>query len=480
MVVVLLAVAWAVVPMLNADALWFDEWWSLFNAGGVSYEGVPLAQPLSLLAIWRQIKAVDPIHPPGYSFALSIWNALVGWSPFSGRALSYLLGALSVAGVYRAGRTIFGHPVGLWAAVILATSAFYRHYWHEMRMYTLLVGLHALVMWAYWQLTHRRPHVWAMLCLVVGMAGLVYTQYLSVLALIPLGLFHLVWVKKDRIWWIINALGLVAVALYLPWLEVALGMFNAVSGGSTRDGVYSTAQILQQAVAIASQGKGWLILAPLLFASLWSRGRAVIWIMGSWLLTLLLLLLINARTGMFIHIRYLLVDWIPLCLVLGLGIDQFKRWKIPSWVVMLVWIGAGLWGYPQFEATYNRDARWTLPWSSIVATLDSRVRAADVALVHVPTPLLHWTQERIAPYYTHALGMSVLPTPLRLTLSRTDWLDQIGGAHRVWQIQATDTQAHGYDELRALLGELYEFCGEVVGREGIQVDLYAKTMGQCE
>ncbi|MGV2438184.1 MAG UNVERIFIED_CONTAM: glycosyltransferase family 39 protein [Anaerolineae bacterium] len=162
----------------------------------MSYEGVPLAQPLSLLEIWRQIKAVDPIHPPGYSFLLASWNALTGWSPFSGRTLSFLLGVLSVAMIYRAGRTLFGHSVGLWAAVILATSAFYRHYWHEMRMYTLLVGLHAVVLWAYWQVMVRRPHIWALLALVVGMAGLVYTQYLTVLALVPLGLFHLVWGKK--------------------------------------------------------------------------------------------------------------------------------------------------------------------------------------------------------------------------------------------------------------------------------------------
>lgn len=477
---VLLVVAWGSIPMLNADALWFDEWWSLFNAGGVSYEGVPLAQPLSLLEIWRQIKAVDPIHPPGYSFLLATWNALTGWSPFSGRTLSFLLGVLSVAMIYRAGRTLFGHSVGLWAAVILATSAFYRHYWHEMRMYTLLVGLHAVVLWAYWQVMVRRPHIWALLALVVGMAGLVYTQYLTVLALVPLGLFHLVWGKKGRAWWVVNGIGLVAVALYLPWVEVALGMFTAVNGGSTRDGVFTTAHILEQALAIASQGKGWAILAPLVLASLWSRGRAAAWIIGSWLVTLLLLLLINARTGMFIHIRYVLVDWVPLCLVLGLGAEQLKRWGIPAWLVVLVWAGAGLWGYSQFEASYNRDARWTLPWSGIVATLAPRVVADDVALVHVPAPLLHWTQERIAPYYTHSLGIPVLPTPLRLPLARTDWIGQIGPAERVWQLYATDTTPHGYSELQAVLGERYEYCGEVQGVAGIHIDLYAKTMGQCE
>ncbi|MGV2438185.1 MAG UNVERIFIED_CONTAM: hypothetical protein LVT10_27615 [Anaerolineae bacterium] len=231
--------------------------------------------------------------------------------------------------------------------------------------------------------------------------------------------------EKGRAWWVVNGLGLVAVALYLPWVEVALGMFTAVNGGSTRDGVYTTAHILEQALAIASQGKGWAILAPLVLASLWSRGRAAAWIIGSWLVTLLLLLLINARTGMFIHIRYVLVDWVPLCLVLGLGAEQLKRWRIPAWLVVLVWAGAGLWGYPQFEASYNRDARWTLPWSGIVATLAPRVVADDVALVHVPAPLLHWTQERIAllyPFIGHSrFAHSATPAPRSHGLDWANW-----------------------------------------------------------
>ena len=60
---VLLVVAWGSIPMLNADALWFDEWWSLFNAGGVSYEGVPLAQPLSLLKSGDRSKRWIPSTP---------------------------------------------------------------------------------------------------------------------------------------------------------------------------------------------------------------------------------------------------------------------------------------------------------------------------------------------------------------------------------------------------------------------------------
>jgi len=119
LVPLLLLTTWLGARWLNADAIWHDEYWSLFNAGGAQYG------PLTPAQIWERISLYDAPQAPGYYLLLGGWGSLVGWSAFADRALSLLFGVLAVAWAYRLGRDLVSARVGLYAGAVLGTSAFF-------------------------------------------------------------------------------------------------------------------------------------------------------------------------------------------------------------------------------------------------------------------------------------------------------------------------------------------------------------------
>jgi uncharacterized membrane protein len=99
---VLLFAAWLGARGLNADAIWFDEYYSIFESGGAHYG------PLSPLELTFRVASYS-VWPPAYNFVLAGWSAVVGWSPVVGRALSWLLGLLSITVVSRLARQMMPH-----------------------------------------------------------------------------------------------------------------------------------------------------------------------------------------------------------------------------------------------------------------------------------------------------------------------------------------------------------------------------------
>src|SRR5260221_879489 len=99
---VLLLVTWLAASSLKEQSFWYDEWWSLYDAGAVDHG------PLSPIEIVQRVATKDPYQSPGYYLILAGWGSLTGWSEYSGRALSLLTGLLAVAVTYQLGQTLTG------------------------------------------------------------------------------------------------------------------------------------------------------------------------------------------------------------------------------------------------------------------------------------------------------------------------------------------------------------------------------------
>ena len=114
---------------LDGQSLWGDE-------------GTSVALALRDLAAITQGAALD-IHPPLYYYLLHFWMMALGSGEIAVRGLSALLGAATVGLTYLLGRRLFGCPVGLAAALLLAVSPLQVQYSQEARMYMLatLLGL---------------------------------------------------------------------------------------------------------------------------------------------------------------------------------------------------------------------------------------------------------------------------------------------------------------------------------------------------
>ena len=152
----------------------------------------------------------------------SVWGRVFGWSEFAIRALPLFAGLLALAWTYRIGRDLFAPLAGLVAVMLLATSAFFITYMHVARAFSMVALFALMTIWSYWRLALRPPANGpgraAQLGLLVGSIGIFYTHYYSVLLLVGLGLWHLLFMPKDRRWWRPALLFVAAGVAFLPEL----------------------------------------------------------------------------------------------------------------------------------------------------------------------------------------------------------------------------------------------------------------------
>ena len=134
---------------LGWQPLWWDEGYSVFFA----------TEALSHMA---ELTARD-IHPPLYYALLHLWTGLWGSAdPTVLRALSVLIGGVSVPVIWWVGRVLFpARPrIALIAALLLAVNPMHLFYSQEVRMYVLELLLGLLSTGWFWRLwtAQTLPH----------------------------------------------------------------------------------------------------------------------------------------------------------------------------------------------------------------------------------------------------------------------------------------------------------------------------------
>ena len=192
----LLAAALAI-PQLDRDAFHADESSSLIVAGALR------PGPWSLAEVWSAVARRSPEQALGWPMLLSIWGRVAGWSEVAVRALPFFCGMLALAWVGRTGRDLFAPRAGLFATLLLAASAFFLLYLSYARAFSLVACLGTMCLWHYWRvaLQPRPPGRVARAGLLLAATGLLYMHYFGALLLPVLGLFHLLFVPKNRRWW---------------------------------------------------------------------------------------------------------------------------------------------------------------------------------------------------------------------------------------------------------------------------------------
>ncbi|MBC7809921.1 MAG: glycosyltransferase family 39 protein, partial [Burkholderiales bacterium] len=415
---------WWLVPLLlliaalgarsiNADAIWFDEYWSLYQSGAAHYG------PLSPLDIWQRV-ADTSVWPPAYHLTLAAWEAVAGSMPFAGRWLALLFGLLTVAVTYRLGRDLFrstwvgGDVAALGAAVAMGGSAYFVNYLHELRGYTLYTLVVAFGVWAYWRaVTIERPTWRTYAALLIGLTGLLYIHFFAALVFIALGLYHLLFVAKTRRWWLITFMAVMAGVLFLPWVRQALRDLDyAQTGDAFRLRALSAGEVLTGLVAAFGNGSVALLAFVMAFA-LGAKGRSVrlLWL---WLIVVLVGgLLVNEALRILTEVRYLLALWPALALLFGVGIQQLavvgalreaplRRINIAA-LILVLWLAAGVWNSldPAFGDNTRKGAFTDLPLRELRATLAERAQADDAIVLERPDHV--WALQPVFDYYTHGL-----------------------------------------------------------------------------
>jgi hypothetical protein len=357
---------------IDADPIWYDEYFSILDAGGGIFDR---RTPLD---IWDGVAARNPWHTPGFFIVLSGWGALVGWEPPALRVLSLLVGALAIAWTYRLGRDLISPRAGVIAAALLGLTAFFIYYAHEIRMYTLIAALTAFTVWAYFRLVDLpAPRWWHWLSLFAGAVSLLYMHYFAALPLMAVGLYHLLFVAKNRRWWLISGVLAAAGVLFLPWVNALIaGIGLAVDSERTQERALDNGEILYRVADLYSNG-GLPLLVLVGLSSLWQPTRATrrLW----FLLVAILggLLLVNAvlRVIPETRIRYFIALLPVLALTIALGIIQLGRLRLigryAAGLTLAAWLLLGV--VHSFDPVFLRalgGAQEGLPLQQVARTLD--------------------------------------------------------------------------------------------------------------
>ena len=354
----LLLAAGLVIPALGDIALNGDEPTSMIAAGALR------TGPWSPEEVLNAVALKSPEQALGWPLLLSVWGRLAGWSEVAARALPCFGGLLTLAWVYRAGHDLFTAQTGFFAALLLGASIFPQTNMLHARAFPMVMLFTAWSLWAYWRnaLCPRPPGLRAQASLLTGMTGLLYSQYFGALLLPVLGLFHLLFVPKNRRWWrtvLLSGLAALIAALQLP--AFIYGLELTESSEKLHSNALTPLQLLAQFLRYLVNGTlsptplvatllAILLPLALVIATLLhlrtKRKADAFWLLVFVSATLLLLFTaINEALRVVTErrMRYLIALWPPIALLTGYGLRQMAgAHRRLAAVLLALWLILGV------------------------------------------------------------------------------------------------------------------------------------------
>ena len=494
-VIILFTVCFITIPRLDWDGLWYDEVYSVMNAGGVHYG------PLSPVGIWHQVIAEDPYQAVGYPNVLAVWGILVGWTELATRYSSLLFALLAIAVTYRLGKTVASPSVGIVAALILGISTFFIHYAHELRAFTLVAFFSALLLLCYIRLLQSTKFElrWARIGYVVAGVGILYTHYFGAMLLIGLGIYHLLFVRKSRVWWRIVGLNIIVTVLFVPQLVAFLQGLQSYDP----ENVAGTALNYRGVIAhfIYYIGNNAPVLVALgLIGGVWAakENKNARMIVGVTLFSLIALLVANEVLQIIepSRLRYVVFLFPVFAVWIATGLVYCGNWlakrlqpQYPSLaaivviVLPIIWFANGLYANYLPEFTDSIEGTYSPRLRTINNVLQQEGTAEDLLAFYNGTSQQAWYMRIPLDY-----GMSGVPMPTMMTSALFDtdadnreWArEQIAQAERIWYaVNRTIPINDIYETFLLYLEGDYSLCRTYLYTTELSLQLYTREPAHC-
>jgi 4-amino-4-deoxy-L-arabinose transferase-like glycosyltransferase len=399
-------------------AFWFDEVLTLQMIGGGYYDRI------SLFTVPSYVLNFHDWPPLGYML-LWVWGNIAGWTEFVGRYVAVLMGMLTVAMLYRLAvdfvrldrilhTRINPQLFGLFSAFMFGTTAFMFYYWHEMRPHIFYIFFSMVGVWAYWRCLYSyKAKRFNYALLFFSLTALIYTHYIGSLVCGAIGLYHLWQARKSphrRKNFEIFMVLIAVVLAFLPWaifLVRGIGSEAGLQRGLPLDIVLSNFAIQY------TNGLPLLMLGLIILAFRIPKTKSVrfIWL---WLIVFGVgIFVLNTRLNFLFHLRHLLGWFIPLVLVMGLGLSVL--WNTQRTRVLAI-IGLALWGGFGLFYSLNQNFMSAFPLHTPYLTIDfvqtldkvanECANSNDSLVLYTQREELRFTDELVYYYYTQN-------TPLR-------------------------------------------------------------------
>ena len=375
-------------------------------------EPVWLEQARSLPDSIRSVASLSPQHGPVYFLFLNVWHKLVGADLFSLRLLSVYFGVLSIAALYQVALISKSHEIACAAVMAMSFLAFYIHFSHNMRMYTLVAAVSGWVIWSYWKaLRSQAPgsRIWTSLFAAVALMP--YIHYLGTLIVVGVGIYHVIMFRRDRRWWLILTVLILASLLFLPWLPVALG---GLTEHQTDVDATGARLVLFDAIrAVLSILSNGIALLPLLvagitlknFARLTSPERFLGFIT---LFTVAALFVLNEVAPILVEnrMRYTVILAVPYACVVAIALRLISAGSYLRILCAVAWCLScfyylGTDDYLIFTNLQQQGTKQIPRYQDVIYELQGRLKYNELVLSFHPTKVV--SPNKTLPYYRKAL-----------------------------------------------------------------------------
>ena len=413
-----------------SQPLWLDE------ALSVNIAKLPMSQ---LPGALRQDGA-----PPLYYVLLHLWISVFGSSASAVRSLSGLCSVATIAVAAVVFRRLWGNRVALLATALLVAAPFAIYYATEARMYALVM-LEVTLLLGLVDLSLRRPRPLVLLGLVVVVAALLYTHYWSIYLLAAVGLWlgFRIWrsPRSERRAPVRTLLALAGGGVcFLPWLPTFL--YQAAHTG-TPWGEPPPLSIPVDLIGWFTWNQAAIYQVPSLHAKVLIAGYLGAMVLGlvavaTGSLTVAGTWLVQPRArlmgwlcfgtigfgsaaallaGSVVTARYAAVAFIPLIVLLALGLDSFGA-PLLKVAVAVVLAGTSLWAAWDNRATARTE-------SVLVAKVLTHHASAGDVVVFCPDQLGPSTLRLLPPGRFRTIGF-----PRFGPVVRINWVDYEVAVHR--------------------------------------------------
>ena len=243
----LLFVGTMTITRLDSSPIFNDEYHSVRHTG-------VLDDPFNISQIIESVASTSSQHVPFYFILLSGWIFVTGVDPITMRLFSLFPFMLSISLSYQLGKNLLDKEYGKWVAFFVAMSGFSIFYAHQIRMYDFLLLFCLWFIWSYWRvwLSGKRVSYLDWFSLWLSTILLLYTHYIGIIALISVGIYHLIQFRFEKRWWSIVLVEVLAGSTFLFWLE------TFISGASNRkdlsDGALSFVESIYHILNVSSNG----------------------------------------------------------------------------------------------------------------------------------------------------------------------------------------------------------------------------------
>ena len=476
-------IAFAAASLLLDDfPIYVDGLFSLATAG---YDD-PVADPTLVL---ERLVVKSQQHVPGYFLTLFVWGNLLEWSPLAMRLLSVFFGILSLALMYRLGRSLMGKQAGLIALVMLASLAFYNIWYLPIRMYTMFVAAELLLLWLYFRAIRcQRSSLIQLALLCIATVVFLYTHIFSLATIFGIGIYHLLFVPKSRKWFYISAAFLAAALVLLPWLGVMFqGTEYAVGRAGEAINALGTSELLVALISLGTNASVLFLLLLLLAAVRAGRGDKVaiaLWVI--FLATIGFYLAVNALTGVidYWRSRYALIVFPLMILMMVKGLTVIARWKLFALCIVIFWLASGMLYHrrvnpAQFVRSYD-----TIPIHQIERNLRSELGAGDLLTGWSPGLNLYFESVvygGIADYYfaDHNIEVAIEHLEALKNMDDQQIIDlittKLTGKNRVWLTYELDSVDRYLELWNEALNQRFERCRSDESIINVRMELYQAT-----